>query len=110
MSSRPVFHSIAALAALSAAAFSDDKFSPMPPVKAHTPTETIASIELPPGYHLQLVLSEPEIREPVIAAFDGDGRMFVAEMRSYMQEIDGKNELDPVSRVSLHWSSKGDGV
>ncbi len=36
--------------------------------------------------------------------------MFVAEMRSYMQEIDGKDEQAPVSRVSLHWSSKGDGV
>ena len=102
--------SIAALAALCAPALSDDQFPPMPPVKAHTPAETIASVQLPPGYHLQLVLSEPDIKEPVIASFDGDGRMFVAEMRSYMQEIDGKNELDPVSRVSLHWSSKGDGV
>ncbi len=101
---------IAVFAALTASAFPDDKLPPMPPVKAHTPAETIASIQLPPGYHLQLVLSEPEIKEPVIASFDGDGRMFIAELRSYMQEIDGKNELDTVSRVSLHWSSKGDGV
>ncbi len=100
----------APLVALAATAFADDKFPPMPPVKAHTPAETIASIQLPPGYRLELVLSEPEIKEPVIANFDGNGRMFVAEMRSYMQDIDGKNELDPVSRVSLHWSSKGDGV
>ena len=102
-----------AVAAISAAA-DDDKnaapFPPMPPVKAHTPAEVIASIQLPPGYRLETILSEPDIKEPVIAAFDGNGRMFVAEMRSYMQEIDGKNELDPVSRVSLHWSSKGDGV
>ena len=99
-----------ALAVFAVAAFADEKFPPMPPVKAHTPAETIASIQLPPGYRLELVLSEPEIKEPVIANFDGNGRMFVAEMRSYMQDIDGKNELDPVSRVSLHWSSKGDGV
>ena len=100
----------AAIVALAAAALADDKFPPMPPVKAQSPAETIASIQLPPGYRLELVLSEPEIKEPVIAAFDGNGRMFIAEMRSYMQEIDGKNELDPVSRVSLHWSSKGDGA
>ena len=43
-------------------------------------------------------------------AFDGDGRMFVAEMRTYMQDIDGTGEHEPTSRVSLHWSSKGDGV
>ena len=106
----PTTSAIAAAAALGIAASAADDFPPMPPVKAKTPAETIASIQLPPGYHLELVMSEPEIKEPVIANFDGDGRMFVAEMRSYMQEIDGKNELEPVSRVSLHWSSKGDGV
>ena len=106
----PTTSAIAAAAALGIAATAADDFPPMPPVKAKTPAETIASIQLPPGYHLELVMSEPEIKEPVIANFDGDGRMFVAEMRSYMQEIDGKNELEPVSRVSLHWSSKGDGV
>ncbi|MDB6037546.1 MAG: coagulation factor 5/8 type domain protein, partial [Verrucomicrobiales bacterium] len=37
------------------------------------------------------------------------GRLFVAEMRSYMQDIDGQNEQSPVGRVSMHWSSKGDG-
>ncbi|MDB6067321.1 MAG: Membrane-bound dehydrogenase domain protein [Pedosphaera sp.] len=36
--------------------------------------------------------------------------MFVAEMRSYMQDIDGSNENSKVGRVSMHWSSKGDGV
>ena len=65
---------------------------------------------MPPGYHLETVLSEPDIKEPVAIAFDGDGRMYVAEMRSYMQDIDGTNEHDPVSRVSVHWSSKHDGV
>ena len=67
-------------------------------------------IQLPEGYRLEPVLTEPIIKEPVAIAFDGNGRMFVAEMRTYMQEIDGKNEHDPVSRVSMHWSSKGDGV
>ncbi|HSH94358.1 MAG TPA: discoidin domain-containing protein, partial [Roseimicrobium sp.] len=62
-----------------------------------------------PGYKLELVLSEPDIKEPVVAAFDGNGRMFVAEMRSYMQDIDGTKELEPVSRVSLHWSSRKNG-
>src|SRR5205085_5490004 len=37
-------------------------------------------------------------------------RMFLAEMRTYMQEIDGQHEEAPLSRVSMHWSSKGDGV
>jgi mono/diheme cytochrome c family protein len=36
--------------------------------------------------------------------------MFVAEMRSYMQDIDGSNEHTNVGVVSLHWSSKHNGV
>ena len=86
------------------------EFPPMPPVQPRTPAESLKTIQLPPGYRLETVLAEPDIKEPVAAAFDGDGRMFVVEMRSYMQDIDGTDEHTPVGRVSLHWSSKGDGV
>ena len=84
-------------------------FPPKPPVEPRTPAETLKATQLPKGYHLETVLAEPDIKEPVAIGFDGDGRIFVAEMRSYMQDIDGTGEHDPVSRVSLHWSSKGDG-
>ena len=33
----------------------------------------------------------------------------MAEMRTYMQDIDGRNELTTNSVISLHWSSKHDG-
>jgi len=95
------------------AAFAADppqEFPPQPPVKALSPQDEQKTFQLPPGYHLELVLSEPDVLEPVACAFDGDGRMYVAEMRTYMQDIDGNKELEPVSRVSVHWSSKGDGV
>ncbi|MGA2869137.1 MAG: hypothetical protein ABSF34_08260, partial [Verrucomicrobiota bacterium] len=75
-----------------------------------TPEEELKTFQLPEGYSLQLVVGDPVIKEPVVAAFDGNGRMYVAEMRTYMQNIDGVGELVPTSRVSLHWSSKGDGV
>ena len=91
------------------AADTTDAFPPKPPIPYLSVAEELKTITLKPGYHLELVLSEPDIKEPVMVAFDGNGRMFVAEMRSYMQDIEGRNELDPVSRVSMHWSSKGDG-
>ena len=80
------------------------------PIAPLSPEEERQTIELPDGYALQLVLSEPDIKEPMAIAFDGDGKMYVAEMRTYMQDIDGTDELTPRSRVSLHQSSKGDGV
>ena len=75
-----------------------------------TPAESAALFQLPAGYRLELVVSEPVIREPVVTVFDGNGRMYVAEMRTYMQDIDGRNEKDPISRISLHWSSQPNGV
>lgn len=71
--------------------------------------DELKTFQLPEGYRLEPVLADPDIKEPVMCAFDGNGRLFVAEMRTYMQEIDGKNQHTPLSRVSMHYSSKGDG-
>ncbi|MBI3876554.1 MAG: hypothetical protein HY300_11505, partial [Verrucomicrobia bacterium] len=87
-----------------------NEFPPQPPVPYLSPSEELKKfVFAEPGYSLELVLAEPDIKEPVVAVFDGNGRMFVAEMRSYMQNIDGQNEHTNTGRVSLHWSSKGDG-
>lgn len=107
---KALLSSIISITSLTQAAWNPADFPVKPPVKALSPEEEAKTFTLPPGYHLQLVLSEPQIREPVTMAFDGNGRLFVAEMLSYMKDIDGTNEMEPVSRVSLHWSSKGDGV
>ena len=80
------------------------------PIQPLSPTEELSTIQLPEGYSLELVMSEPTIKEPVALAFDGDGKMYVVEMRTYMQDIDGTGELEPKSRISLHESTKGDGV
>ena len=42
--------------------------------------------------------------------FDGNGRMYVLEMRSYMQDADGSNSRAPVSRISRHEDTDGDGT
>ncbi len=72
--------------------------------------ESLESFRLPPGYRLEPVLSEPVIAEPVAAAFDGNGRLYVVEMRTYMQDADATGEDEPRSRASLHEDTNGDGV
>ncbi len=102
----------ALLLACTLCAFAQTKpedFPKQPDVPALSPEEQLKKFQLPPGYRLELVLAEPHIKEPVVAVFDGNGRMFVAEMRTYMQDINGTGEITNQSRVSLHWSSKGDG-
>ncbi len=71
--------------------------------------ESLKTFQLPPGYRLEPVVTEPEIAEPVVCAFDGNGRMYVVEMRTYMQDADATGENEPTSRVSLHEDTDGDG-
>ena len=60
-------------------------------------------------FSLELVASEPQISEPVALTWDGNGKMYVVEMRGYMQSIDGAGAKDPVGRVSLFEDTNGDG-
>ncbi len=77
---------------------------------AKTPEEELKTFILQPGYRLELVLSDPVIQEPTAIAFDGNGRMFVVEDRSYMLDLDMTGQLDPISRISLHVDTNNDGV
>jgi putative membrane-bound dehydrogenase-like protein len=85
-------------------------FSKKPPVTALTPAEEAKRFWLPPGFKLEPVLTDPDIEEPAQIAFDGNGRMFVLELRGYMQDADATGELDPVGRISVHEDRDGDGV
>ena len=72
--------------------------------------EARQSIELPDGFSLELVLSEPQIEEPVAMAWDGNGVLYVVEMRTYMQTADATDEQTPRSRISRHEDTNGDGT
>lgn len=85
-------------------------FSLRDPVRPQTVEQERQSLVLQPGYQIAPVLTEPIIAEPTQIAFDGNGRMFVLEFRSYMQDVDGTGELLPISRISLHEDTDNDGV
>lgn len=74
-----------------------------------TPQESLKTIHLPKGYHLELVASEPMIHEPVAIAWDGNGRMYVAEMNTYMQDAEGTDEMKPVCTIKRLEDTNGDG-
>src|SRR5262245_37046845 len=74
-----------------------------------SPEESMTTFNLPEGYRLELVASEPMLTEPVAIAWDGNGRMFVAEMRTYMQDIDGTGTMEPIGRILLLDDTDGDG-
>lgn len=80
-----------------------------PPVIPLSPSESILKMQLPPGYHVELVASEPMVQEPVALAWDGNGKMYVAEMNTYMKDANATGEFEPASRIKLLEDTNGDG-
>lgn len=74
-----------------------------------SPEESMKTFYLPEGYKVELVASEPMIDEPAAIAWDGDGRMYVAEMNTYMQDVNGSGTNRPISKVKLLEDTNGDG-
>ena len=84
-------------------------YGPKPPVVALSPEEEAKHFILPPGYRLELVLSDPDIISPAAMAFDGNGRLYLTEFRSYMLDVDAGRQHEPTSRISMHESTRRDG-
>ena len=84
--------------AVASAAESLPRTAPTPPEKA------VATCALAPGFHLELMASEPLIADPVAMAFDERGRLYVVEMRDYSERRDER-----LGRIKLLEDSDGDG-
>lgn len=80
-----------------------------PPSPVLTPAESLATIRVPAGFRVELAASEPMIEEPIAMSFDEDGRAYVVEMRTFMRDIAGSRERDPICRISRLEDTDGDG-
>jgi mono/diheme cytochrome c family protein/glucose/arabinose dehydrogenase len=85
-------------------------FDRQPPVTRLDPAAQQGRFLLPTGYKIEPVLTDPLIQDPVGVTFDGNGRMYVLEMRSYMRDAEGSNSREPISRISRHEDTDGDGT
>ena len=74
-----------------------------------SPEESLKKFYLPEGYKIELVASEPMVNEPVAIAWDGNGKMYVAQMETYMQNVDAVGEDEPLSQIKLLVDLDGDG-
>ena len=94
----PVIATFVAVAAVSASAFQAAR--QWPPAVARvssespvlSPADELKTLVLPPGYHLELVASEPLIQDPVVIDWDGEGRLWAVEMVGYMNDIHSEGE------------------
>lgn len=79
-----------------------------PPVLS--PAQELKTFHMPPGYQVQLVASEPLVKDPILAEFDGDGRLWVVEMQGYAVGEKMVNMTEPVGDVVILEDTNGDGV
>ena len=57
-----------------------------------SPQESLRSMELLPGYRIELMAAEPLVADPVAFEWDAIGRLWVAEMADYPLGLDGKGK------------------
>lgn len=79
----------------------------MPRIPPKAPAEARQSFELLHGFEMQLAAHEPDVVDPVDAAFDEDGRLWVVEMRGYPFP---EPDAEPIGRVRVLTDEDDDGV
>lgn len=77
---------------------------------ALSPAQELKTFHMPPGYQVQLVASEPLVVDPILAEFDGDGRLWVVEMQGYAVGQKMVNMTEPVGDVVILEDTDGDGI
>jgi len=81
----------------------------IPPATPRSSEEEMKTFQLAPGFHIELVASDPLIGDPVAMTIGPDGRIWVVEMRGFMADLDGHGEEAPVGRVVVLEDTDGDG-
>ena len=78
-----------------------------------SPEQSAARMQLPEGFRIELVASEPLVAEPTCVAFDADGRLFVCELHGYnleghldVTELNKTGQLDTKVR-RIRWERVG---
>ena len=102
----------------------------VPPAKALSPAESLRRFRLADGLEMELVLSEPDIAQPLQISFDERGRLWIAEYRQYPAPAGLKlvshdqfwravydkvppappNHFRGADRISIHEDTDGDGI
>lgn len=76
--------------------------TPMPPAEA------AAKMQLPPGFKTTVFAAEPDVQNPIAMAWDGRGRLWVAENYTYA-EGGKKFDLNLRDRILIFEDRDGDG-
>lgn len=64
-----------------------------------SPEDSAQRFQLPPGFRIECVASEPLVADPTDAAFDAHGRLFVCELHGY--NLEGHYDIQELNRTGV---------
>jgi mono/diheme cytochrome c family protein len=76
----------------------------------YEPIISLDQYQIEEGFELHVAASEPFIEAPVTMDFDNKGRMWVVEMRGYMQNLEGTGDDMPNGVISILEDFDHDGI
>jgi mono/diheme cytochrome c family protein/glucose/arabinose dehydrogenase len=74
------------------------------------PKVSLKNYHIEKEFNLEAITSEPFIEAPVTIDFDNQGRIWVVEMRGYMQNLEGTGEDMPNGRITILEDLDKDGI
>jgi mono/diheme cytochrome c family protein len=76
-----------------------------------SPADAMKTFYMPPGYHVELVASEPLVQDPVAMDWDASGRLWVVEMPGFVQDLATvEPNPAPIGRVVVLEDTNHDGT
>jgi putative membrane-bound dehydrogenase-like protein len=64
-----------------------------------SPEESLHRFQIPPGFRIELVASEPLIREPSGVCWDEHGRLYVCELHGY--NLEGQYDIEKLNQTGV---------
>ena len=74
-----------------------------------SPEAAMKTFYMPPGYHLELVASEPLVQDPIFIDWDFQGRLWVIEMPAFIPDLGPKHDRDPICDIVILEDTNNDG-
>ncbi|MFC3120110.1 PVC-type heme-binding CxxCH protein [Agaribacter flavus] len=81
----------------------------IPPAPILSVVQALDAFVVQEGFAIENVVAEPNVFNPVAMSFDGNGRMWVAEMTRYMPDTQGTGEHVPEGNIAVLEDVDGDG-
>lgn len=81
----------------------------IPPAPILTAEQALKTFTVAKGFRIEAVATDPLVGDPISMQIAPDGKIWVLEMRGYMNDVDAKGEDQPLGIIATLEDTDGDG-